>query len=174
LGFSGGIRPKGLVRKEVKHLVETSQERRTIDFRDHWLRVIFIILLVGALDGFMGAVLFPSRDEIREVYEITLRSGGGGMKYMTIAAAARYLQLLVVIRHFILDTILLTPAVVLRFLFVRRPFFRLNGFLLAGIVITAIFCIFLFSRGFEAIGKNLRIFFVIWGFYGILSSRRKR
>jgi hypothetical protein len=146
----------------VSSVAEISPERRTMDFGDHWLEVILIILRVGSFDGFIRAVLLPSRDEFREFYYNAARGG------------TKYLQLFVGIYHFLLDAILLTPAVILRFFIVRRPLFQFHGFFLTSIVITALSGIVLFSRGFEMMGKNLGVFLVICGLYRVLSSPRKR
>jgi hypothetical protein len=153
-------------------VIEISPERRTIDLGDHWLRIILIIILVGALDGFIRAVLLPSMDEFREFYHITARYGG--TKYLTAPAAARYPQLLVGTYHFLLDAILLTPVLILRFFIVRRPLIQFHGFFLTSVVITALAGIVLFSRGFVVMGKNLGIFLVVCGLYCVLSSPRKR
>jgi hypothetical protein len=157
--------------KEVSSVAENSPERRTIDFGDHWMRIILIILLAGALDGFIRTALLPSKDEFREFYYNIAR---GSAKYPTITAAEGYLRLLVGTYHFLLDTVILTPAVILRFFIVRRPLFQFQGFFLTSIVITALAGIVLFSRGFEVMGKNLGIFLVTCALYCVLSSPRKR
>ena len=144
-------------------MVKFSPERRTIDFGDHWLRVILIILLVGALDGFVRAVLFPSSCEYGKFFCVIGRSG-----------SLKYLQLLAWTRHFARDAVLLAPAVILRFFIVRRPLFQFHGFFLTSIAITALAGIVLFSRGFVVMGKNLGIFLVVCGLYRLLSLRRKR
>jgi hypothetical protein len=152
-------------------VAEITAERRNIDFGGHWLRIILIILLVGALDGFIRAFLFPSKDEFRKAYAVTMLSGAA--QNMTIAATARYLQLLVSCKHFAHDAILLFPAVILRFFVLRRPLIRLHGFLSAIIAVVAIVGIVLFSRGFEAMGKHMSAFLVLFGYYSLLSTRRK-
>jgi hypothetical protein len=153
-------------------VTEIARERGTIDFGGHWWRVILLILLVGTLDGFVRAALFPSKEEFREMYEMTVRSGS--TKYMTIAETAHYLQLLVFTQHFLLDAIFLIPAVVLRFFIVRRPLFRVRGIYLTIIVIAAFCGIFFFSGGSGVMGKNIGIFLVVYGMYRVLSSKRKR
>jgi hypothetical protein len=73
----------------------------------------------------------------------------------------------------LLDAILLTPAVVLRFFIVRRPLFRVRGIYLTIIAIMALCGIVFFSRGFAAMGKNVGVFLVVDGMCHILSARRK-
>jgi hypothetical protein len=147
----------------VFSVAENSPERGAIDFGNHWMRVVVVILLVGTLDGVIRTVLLPSKDEFREFYYNSAWYGG-----------TKYLQLFVGAYHFLLDAILLTPAVILRFFIVRRPLLQFHGFFLMSIVITALAGIVLFSRGFEMMGKNLGIFLVICGLYCVLSSSGKR
>jgi hypothetical protein len=145
---------------------------KLIVIRGYSLHILLIFFFVGVLDGLNRAFLMASREEFQMMGNFFLARFRHDFNINSILFARKHWQFFVVLKYFLRDAIFLAPALIIRFLLIRKPIANSYGCAFAVIFVIGLILLVLSATSLYEIARRVSLLLVILGWYQIFRMRK--
>jgi hypothetical protein len=152
---------------------EKKPEGKFLVFRSHLFHILLIFFIVGVLDGLNRAFLRASREEFQMMGDFFLARFRQDFNINALLFARKHWQFFVVLKYFLRDAMFLAPAVIIRFLFIRKPLIVNPPGCVFSVIFALVAIVSVLSVSYYEVPGRISFCLVIFGWYQILMIRKK-